>query len=36
MIGYVKHLDSNKATSFKVIDNELLKNTPKYGKEVSV
>ena len=29
MIGYVKHLDSNKATSFKVIDNELLKKYTK-------
>ena len=25
MIGYVKHFDSNKAMSFKVIDNKLLK-----------
>ena len=25
MIGYVKHFDSNKALSFKVIDNKLLK-----------
>ena len=25
MIGYFKHFDSNKKVSFKVIDNELLK-----------
>ena len=25
MIGYVKHFDSNKAVSFKVGDNKLLK-----------
>ena len=29
MIGYVKHFDSNKATSFKVIDNKLLKKYTK-------
>ena len=29
MIGYVKHFDSNKAMSFKVNDNKLLK---KYSK----
>ena len=29
MIGYVKHFDSNKAMSFKVSDNKLLK---KYNK----
>ena len=29
MIGYVKHFDSNKTVSFKVIDNKLLK---KYNK----
>ena len=29
MIGYVKHLDSNKTMSFKVSDNKLLK---KYNK----
>ena len=29
MIGYVKHFDSNKTMSFKVIDNELLKNYNK-------
>ena len=26
MIGYVKHLDSNKTMPFKVSDNKLLKN----------
>ena len=26
MIGYVKHFDSNKTMSYKVIDNKLLKN----------
>ena len=26
MTGYVKHFDSNKTVSFKVIDNKLLKN----------
>ena len=25
MVGYVKHFDSNKAVSFKVGDNKLLK-----------
>ena len=29
LIGYVKHFDSNKAMSFKVSDNKLLK---KYNK----
>ena len=29
MIGYVKHLDSNKTMSFKVIDNKLLKKYTK-------
>ena len=29
MIGYVKHFDSNKAMSFKVSDNKLLR---KYNK----
>ena len=29
MIDYVKHFDSNKTMSFKVIDNKLLK---KYNK----
>ena len=30
MIGYIKHLDSNKAMSFKVIDNKLLKRILAY------
>ena len=33
MIGYVKHFDSNKTISFKVIDNKLLKSILKHGKE---
>ena len=32
MIGYVKHSDSNKSTSFKPDDNRLLKSTIKYRK----
>ena len=32
----VKHFDSSKTTSFKVIDNKLLKTTPKYGKRLVV
>ena len=32
MIGYVKNFDSNKTMSFKVGDNNLLKNAIKYGK----
>ena len=36
MIGYVKHFDSNKAMSFKVIDNKLLKSILKYGQELAV
>ena len=33
MIGYVKCFDSNKAMSFKVIDNKLLKSHSKiWGK----
>ena len=35
MIGYVKHFDSNKAMSFKVIDNELLKKYNKIWEKVS-
>ena len=35
MIGYVKHFDSNKAMSFKVIDNKLLKKYPKIWERVS-
>ena len=33
MIGYIKCLDSNKAMSFKVINNKLLKKYKKYGKK---
>ena len=29
MIGYVKHFDSNKTMSFKIIDNKLLKKYTK-------
>ena len=36
MIDYVKCFDSNKIMSFEVIDKKLLKNTPKYGKELAV
>ena len=36
MIGYVKQFDSNKAMSFKVIDNKLLKSTTKYGNELAI
>ena len=36
MIGYVKHLDSNKTLFFKAIDNRLLKSTPECGKESAV
>ena len=33
MIGYVKHFESNKTVSFKVIDDRLLKNyTNNMGK----
>ena len=35
MIGYVKHFDSNKTMSFKVIDNKLLKNYSKMWEKVS-
>ena len=35
MIGYVKHFDSNKAMSFKVIDNKLLKEYTKTWEKVS-
>ena len=35
MIGYVKHLDSNKTISFKIIDNELLKKYNKIWERVS-
>ena len=33
MIGYVKHFDSNKAMSFKVNDNKLLKKYSKIWRE---
>ena len=36
MIGYPKHFESNKKMSFKVIDDRLLKNLPKYGKKISI
>ena len=36
MIGYVKHFDSNKTMSFKVIDNKLLKSILEYGKGLAV
>ena len=35
MIGYVKHLDSNKAMSFKVNDNKLLKKYNKIWEKIS-
>ena len=35
MIGYVKHFDSNKTMSFKVIDNKLLKKYTKIWERVS-
>ena len=35
MIGYVKHFDSNKTVSFKVIDNKLLKEYTKIWEKVS-
>ena len=34
MIGYVKHFDSNKAMSFKVSDNKLLKKYKKISEKV--
>ena len=34
MIGYVKHFDSNKAMSFKVSDNKLLKKYNKIWEKV--
>ena len=36
MIGYVKHFDSNKTMSFKVIDNKLLKSILEYWKGLAV
>ena len=35
MIGYVKHFDSDKAMSFTVIDNKLLKKYTKMWERVS-
>ena len=35
MTGYVKHFDSNKTMSFKVIDNKLLKKYTKIWERVS-
>ena len=35
MIGAVKHFDSNKAMSFKVINNKLLKNYSKIWEKIS-
>ena len=35
MIGYVKHFDSNKTISFKVVDNKLLKKYNKIWGKVS-
>ena len=35
MIGYVKHFDSNKAMSFKVGDNKLLKQYNKIWEKIS-
>ena len=34
MIGYVKHLDSNKSMSFKVNNNKLLKKCTKIWEEL--
>ena len=36
MIGYVKHFNSNKTISFKVIDNKLSKITAKYGEKIVI
>ena len=35
MFAYVKHFDSNKTMSFKVIDNKLLKKYTKIWERVS-
>ena len=35
MIGHVKHFDSNKTISFKVIDKKLLKNYTKIWERVN-
>ena len=36
MIGYVKHFDSNKAISFKVSDNKLLKKYNKTWEKLAI
>ena len=36
MIGFVKHFDSNKAMSFKVSDNKLLKSIKIYGERLAI
>ena len=36
MVGYVKHFEGNKTMSFTIIDNKLLKEYKKYGKELEV
>ena len=36
MIGYVKHFDSNKAMSFKVSDNKLLKKHKKIWENIGI
>ena len=36
MIGYVKCFESNKAMSFKIGYNKLLKSTSKYGKKLKI
>ena len=35
MVGHVKHFDSNKAMSFKVDDNKLLKKYNKIWEKIS-
>ena len=35
MVGYVKCFDSNKAMSFKVIENKLIKKYTKIGERIS-
>ena len=36
MTGYVKHFDSNKTMSFKVIDNKLLKKYNKIWEKIAI
>ena len=36
MIGFVKHIDSNKTMSFKASDNKLLKKYTKIWKELTI